>query len=159
MSSSVCSSVGSPQGCVLSPILFILYPNMCQSSFYNRFIVKYADDTVIVSLLQKDEDSHGPIVGHFAQWCNDSNLLVNVAKTKDMIIDFRKNPRAATETSFNGKRVDFVDKYKYLGTIIDSSLNFEANWEAVVKKGNQRLFCLRKLSQFQLNSAMFTFFY
>ena len=52
LSDKVCSSTGSPQGCVLSPLLVILYTNMCQSTFKNCLILKYADDSVTVSLLR-----------------------------------------------------------------------------------------------------------
>ena len=52
LSDKVCSSTSSPQGCVLSPLLYILHTNMCQSRWENRTIIKYADDLVIVSLLQ-----------------------------------------------------------------------------------------------------------
>ena len=62
LSDKVCSSTGSPQGCVLSLLLFILYMNMCQSTFKNCLILKYADDLVIVSLLQGSEHNHGPVV-------------------------------------------------------------------------------------------------
>lgn len=113
---------------------------MCQSPFKNRFILKYADDTVIVSLLKEDEEGHGPIVDHFAQWCEESNLILNATKTKDMIIDFRRNTRCDRETKILSHNVELVKNYKYLGTILDSSLSFEANCEAVCKKGHQRLF-------------------
>jgi len=49
------SSTGSPQGCVLSPLFYILYTNMSQSNHLNRTILKFADDTVIVSLLHDNE--------------------------------------------------------------------------------------------------------
>ena len=52
-----------------------------------------------------------------------------------------------------------VDNYKYLGTIIDNKLNYETNCEAVFKKGNQRLHCLRKLCSFHIDSKMLTMFY
>lgn len=50
------SSSGSPQGCCLSPLLclYILYTNDCRSSYANRHILKFADDSVIVSLLEGD---------------------------------------------------------------------------------------------------------
>ncbi len=57
-------STGSPQGCVLSPLLYILYTNDCVSRHRDRFILKFADDTVIVSLLTGDENSHGPVVSN-----------------------------------------------------------------------------------------------
>lgn len=158
-SETLCSSTGSPQGCVLSPLLFILYTSMCQSTFNNRFILKYADDTVIVSLLKDNDNSHGPIVDYFVQWCEESHLQLNILKTKDMAIDFRKESRTPSATVIRGQSVELVQSYKYLGTIIDSSLNFKENCEAVCKKGYQRLFCLRRLSLFNIDKTTLTVFY
>lgn len=55
---------------------------MCQSSHENRFILKYADDTVIVSLLKKNEISHGPVINDFVEWCEESHLHLNVLKAR-----------------------------------------------------------------------------
>ncbi len=43
------TSTGSPQGCVLFPLFYILYTNDCHSVTEIRHYVKFADDTVIVS--------------------------------------------------------------------------------------------------------------
>lgn len=69
VSDQVSSSTGCPQGCVRSPLLFILYTDMRRSNREDRTILKYADDTVIISLLQDNETSHGPVVNDFLDWC------------------------------------------------------------------------------------------
>lgn len=51
-----------------------------------------------------------------------------------MIIDFRRYAHTHIFTSFKSQIVDLVQSWKYLETIIESKLNFEANCEAVFIK-------------------------
>lgn len=62
------------------------------TSVNNRCILKFADDTTIVGLLEGGETAHGQIVDDFVSWCKNSFLHKNVSKTRDMVIDFRKSP-------------------------------------------------------------------
>ena len=55
--------------------------------------------------------------------------------------------------------VEIVDKYKYLGTVIDNRLNWNSNTTKVYKKANQRLHFLRKLKSFDVNSKVLKLFY
>ena len=159
LSGELTSSTGSPQGCVLSPLLYILYTNDCKSQHENRHIVKFADDSVIVSLLSDAEVCHGPVVDDFVSWCEEAFLQLNVTKTKDMCIDFRRSEPAHQSTVINGQIVDLVTTYKYLGSIIDNRLKFDVNTEMLCKKGQQRLFCLRKLAKFQVDKSLMILFY
>jgi len=86
LSAPLITSTGSPQGCVLSPLLYILYTNDCISKYKDRYFLKFADDTAIVSLLEDNEICHGPVVDDFIKWCDDACLQLNVSKTKDMSI-------------------------------------------------------------------------
>jgi len=130
----------------------------CQSGYENRILIKFADDTAIVSLLQGDESGH-PLVEDFVTWCDDSYLKLNTTKTKDMIIDFRTRTVDHVTTIIKGQTVEQVESFKYLGTIIDSKLSFESNCDMVCKKGHQRLRCLRKLAKFHIYRRMLSLFY
>ena len=121
--------------------------------------MKFADDTVIVSLLHDDESSHGPVIDYFLKWCKNSFLNLNVTKTKDMCIDFRRHAPATESTVIDGQEVESVVRYKYLGSIIDNKLTFGENTNMICKKGQQRLLCLRKLAKFGIDRSLMTLFY
>ena len=42
---------GSPQGCVLSPLLYILFPDNCSGNQENSYFFKSADDSALLSFL------------------------------------------------------------------------------------------------------------
>ena len=67
LSDAMTTSTGSPQGCVLSPLLFILYTNSCTSTLQYRHFIKYADDTALVSLLRDEEVDYGPVLDSFLE--------------------------------------------------------------------------------------------
>ena len=126
---------GSPQGCVLSPPLYILYTDDCRSNHFNRCLIKFADDSALLSLLQGYEQYHGPALTEFVYWCDNSYLNLNVTKTKEMIVDFRRQEHSPGKTIIHNNEVEIVSKYKYLGTIFDDTLKWDDNTEEIVKKG------------------------
>ena len=150
------SSIGSPQGGVLSPLLYILYTNDCRSQHGNRHVLKFADNTVI-SFLHKNKSEHGSVVEEFVQWCDKSFLLLNPSKTKDMVIDLRRTQTCSTlPTNIKRSQIEFTDQYKYLGTVIDNKLKCGFNSQAVYRKGQQRLYFMRKLNSVHKKLKSFT---
>lgn len=84
-------SPGSPQGCVLSPLLFALLAHDCSVRHPSCLMVTFADDTAVVRLITKnDESNYRQEVEQLEGWCRDKNLRINVKKTKEMIVDFRR---------------------------------------------------------------------
>ena len=143
LSSSRSTSTGSPQGTVLSPVLFTLYTNDCSGS-ESTPIIKYSDDTALQDLSNSDS-VYFEEVHRFTKWCKDNFLDLNVKKTKEMIIDFRRNPSKISDLFIDDSKVERVDEYKYLGTVLDSKLSFNSNTDAIHKKCQSRMYCLQKL--------------
>lgn len=82
-----------------------------------------------------------------------------MSKTKELIIDFRKKNNVPKASSIHGKEVEIVDTYKYLGTVFDSKLKFDANTDSIVKRGQQRIHLLRKLKSFNECNKILCMFY
>ncbi|KAK0135828.1 putative RNA-directed DNA polymerase from transposon X-element [Merluccius polli] len=160
LSDKIITNTGSPQGCVLSPLLFILYTNNCSSPYPGRYLIKFADDTALVSLLKESEQDHGPVLPEFLGWCEQSNLLLNTLKTKEMSIDFRKDKSiTCSPTTISGQPIQSVTEYKYLGVVLDNKLKWEQHTEVIQKKGQQRLYFLKKLVSFDVDQRITKMFY
>lgn len=56
-SSTIIVSTGSPQGCVLSPLLYSLYTYDCAPIHPSNTIIKFADDTTVVGLITGGDES------------------------------------------------------------------------------------------------------
>lgn len=56
-SNSITLSADSPQGCVLSPLLFILLTHDRTSRYKGNKIIKFMDDITVVGLICGNEES------------------------------------------------------------------------------------------------------
>ena len=80
-------------------------------------------------------------------------------KPKELVIDFRKNRASVTPLMIGGQEVEMVDSFKFLGTTISSSLTWEENTTAIVKKAHQRIYFLRRLRKFGVSQEILVSFY
>jgi len=123
-------------------------------------IIKFADDTTVVGLISNDDDSsYREEVHHLINWCDTNNLHLNVNKTKEITVDFRKIHKPHTPLTINGSAVESVKSTKFLGVHITDDLTWTTNTTALVKKAQQRLHFLRRMRRASLSPSALTIFY
>jgi hypothetical protein len=96
-------NTGAPQGCVLSPLLYSLFTHDCVATHASNSIIKFADDTIVVGLItNNDETAYREEVRALGVWCQENNLSLKVNKTKEIIVDFRKQQREQPPIHIDG---------------------------------------------------------
>ena len=85
--------------------------------------------------------------------------MLNVKKTKEMIIDFRIKKNPMRQLEINDGSVKTVGSYKYFGFTIDNILNWQPHVDVLCNILNTRLFFLKKLKSFRVNESILKMFY
>ena len=106
--------------------MFTLYTNDCVSNYSSCSVIKYADDTVVLGKIVRDNaEEYLAQVRDFTTWCQLNYLDLNVKKTKEIIIDFRVNKDIPSNIVINSEPVERVTQYKYLAVIIDTVVSYQ----------------------------------
>ena len=153
---------GVRQGENLSPFLFSVFLNDITEFFNDRnfdgltsvsnklqqelhiylklFILLYADDTVLMAESADDLQRQLDI---FRQYCEKWKLKVNVNKTNVMLFSNGRIPKNL-RFSFDGKLLEIVDRFNYLGIVFSKSCSFLNAKKDRVQKGTQAMYAVLK---------------
>jgi hypothetical protein len=127
--------IGTRQGCLVSPLLFIIYVNtildMAASSGKNGIFVDETFDNVSALLYADDLNKLSDTVGHLqnlinslSDFCQKWGLSVNLSKTKVMV--FRRGGvlKKNEKWFLQSKKIEVTTYYKYLGLTFSSRLSW-----------------------------------
>ena len=67
-------------------------------------------------------------------WCQDNNLSLNVSKTKELIVDYRKMRAEHAPSHIDRAVVKLVESFKFLGVHITIKLSWSKHIKTVMKK-------------------------
>ncbi|KAL4009530.1 ribonuclease inhibitor-like [Oreochromis aureus] len=81
---------------------------------------------------KNDESAYREEVQRLTIWCKDNNLSLNVDKTKEMVVDFRRTRGDHSPLSINGSSVEIVDSTKFLGVHLEKDLGWSLNTSSLL---------------------------
>jgi len=95
----------------------------------------------------------------YNDWCKRNFLDLNVDKTKEVRIDFRRSHVDKRPVVIDNKLVEVADSYKYLGLLADNKLSFKDHVEALLKKARKRLYCVRTMNKVHVDAKIISLFF
>ena len=116
--------------------------------------ILYADDSTFSAAIDKDDTRtntrNNAELENVCSWLNPNKLCLNVAKTKYMIFN-RTKTRLNLDLSINGRTLEQVTTFNFLGLNICDQLDWTTHMDKVCKKLSRNIGILRRVrSQFQL---------
>ena len=147
---------GVPQGSILGPLLFYYTLIEALDLMQHCEILLYADDTVLYyhhSDLNVIEKALSEDLATMSSWLEENEMILNLKKGKTEIMLFGTMARLnrqqiSIEVSYRSQTINVAKSYKYLGVMLDQSLNLSNHFSTVCKKISTRLRLLQKIRPF-----------
>ena len=133
------ASSGTPEGGILSPLLFACFINDLPMNVDTDTLM-FADDAKMYGRVDSDADvrSMQHQLDSLCQWSATWGLTLNAAKCKVLSLTLKRLPVTATYT-IGGIELERVRVMRDLGVLIDEKLTFADHVDAVVRRGNRAL--------------------
>lgn len=130
---------GTPEGSLLSPLLFALFVNDLPDKIRTNCLL-FADDVKLYHKISSPEDTkllQADLDG-LCQWSADWKLQLNPVKCKSLTITLKRKPVLATYTVHNTP-LETVPSIRDLGIWLDTKLTFVDHINFTVSKANRAL--------------------
>lgn len=154
--------IGTPQGSVLGPLIFLLYVNDLPNHISLGNIFMYADDTTIIVA---DSDplilsrKVSTVLQEFNQWCYDNRLMINHDKTVLVEFSYRQKYQSNLNFNFNGFTLTASEQVKFLGVSLDHNFNFFSQIDEVCIRLNKGFYVINSLKNVLNKDSLLNVYY
>lgn len=150
-------SIGTRQGCMLSPFIFSLYMNElidmlysfdCRGTYINAeakniITLMYADDVAeCASTVKRLQD----MINVLSEFCKKWGLEINLAKTEVMVFRRGGCVKEVEKWVLDNKEIHTTKCYKYLGLMLTSVLNWSKAVYVLCSQASRALCMITKYS-------------
>ncbi|KAK3521320.1 hypothetical protein QTP70_003159 [Hemibagrus guttatus] len=105
----------------------------------SNHIIKFAEDTTVVGLIRKnDESAYRGEVQRLTAWCKANNLSLNVEKTKEKVVDFRRAQSDHSPLDIDRSNMKIVKSTKFLGVHLAEVLTWSLKTSSITRTAQQR---------------------
>ncbi|KAL7850802.1 hypothetical protein SRHO_G00201510 [Serrasalmus rhombeus] len=126
----------------------------------NCHLQKFSDDSTIVGrITNEDNGENRELIQDFVDWCLRNHLQINAGKTKELVVDFRRRTHPPPAVNIQGTDIERVDAYRYLGVNLNYKLDRSDNTAALYRRGQSRLYLLRRLRSFGMQGPLLRTFF
>ena len=83
--------------------------------------------SVVCVITNNDKTAYREEVSALGVWCQENNLSLKVNKTKETIVDFRKQQRVHPPMHIYGTVVEKMESFKFLGVHITDKMKWSSH--------------------------------
>lgn len=139
---------GTPQGSIISPVLFLLMINDIPPGLHGVDMTLFADDSAIYighrnikTIKEKIQSSLNAI----HEWCDKNGFKISINKTTAVLFSYARS-KPKIDLKIGKKPIKLEKTAKFLGVVFDSKLTWNAHINYIVEKCKRRLNLMRAVS-------------